>query len=126
MKVFCKTCSEIICIYCQVYGDHVNHCCELITQTAEAGRREVISMSENLGRSKENLLLARQVIIETISAVRHKEEKTIREVTHHFDILRKRVHKRESQLKDMVKCKTSQKILSLEAQERTISDLIDR
>ena len=126
MKVYCKTCSEVICIYCQVYGAHANHCCELISQTAEAGRREVISMSENLGRSKENMLLARQIIIETISAVRHKEEKTIRDVTHHFDAMRKKVHKREGQLKDMIKCKTSQKIVALESQERNLSDLIDR
>ena len=80
MKVYCKTCCQLICIYCQVYGSHANHSCELVSQTAEAGRREVISRSENLDRSKDNLLLARQIIIETISAVRHKEEKTIREV----------------------------------------------
>ncbi|XP_070553174.1 uncharacterized protein [Ptychodera flava] len=123
-KVYCLTDKEIICIYCQVYGKHQGHNCQLIGKVAEEGREVLGNYIEMLSKQRDHMNEARKVITDATFAVRCREEKIMRELTRHFEMLRKKLYKRESQLKTQIKNKTNAKIEVLEKQQRMMSDII--
>ncbi|XP_077984751.1 uncharacterized protein LOC144439343 [Glandiceps talaboti] len=123
-KVYCMTDKEIICIYCQVYGKHRGHDCQLICKVAEEGRQILGNYIEMLSKQRDHMNEARKALTDVTFAVRCREEKLIREVTRHFETLRKKLYRRENHLKSQIKNKTNGKIDTLENQQRTMSDII--
>ncbi|XP_035681865.1 uncharacterized protein LOC118419541 isoform X1 [Branchiostoma floridae] len=125
-KVYCLSDQEIICIYCQVYGKHKGHDCALVKDVAAKERQNLRQLAEALIKHKQQLSEVRRGVHEMCTAVRFKEEKLMREISHHFELLRKRLYKRENQLKAQVKNQTIIRVATLEKQERELSDVVSK
>ncbi|KAI8510496.1 hypothetical protein Bbelb_114120 [Branchiostoma belcheri] len=125
-KVYCLSDQEIICIYCQVYGKHKGHDCALVKDVAAKERQNLRQLAEALIKHKQQLSEVRSAVHEMCTAVRFKEEKLMRDISHHFELLRKRLYKRENQLKAQVKNQTIIRVATLEKQERELSDVVSK
>ncbi|XP_033109888.1 uncharacterized protein LOC117111123 [Anneissia japonica] len=125
-KVYCLTDNEIICIYCQVYGDHEGHECQLISTAAEEGRQVLKQLAEEIMKEREKVTVSKKSIHDTIAAIRFKEEKSMREITHHFEMLRRKLYRRENQVKGKLKNLSTGKVKILEKQKKQLSDMIGR
>lgn len=125
-KVYCLTDSVVICIYCQVYGPHKGHECQLVSQVA-ANNREILSqLQEDLSSQKATLLPAWRHLQEVSNSVQLKEEDLMREVRQHFDVLRRKLCRREKEIASHLKSLTSGKVVVLHKQCRRIGELMDR
>ncbi|XP_071951634.1 uncharacterized protein [Antedon mediterranea] len=125
-KVYCITDNEIICIYCQVYGEHEGHECQLISTAAEEGRQICKQLADEIMKEREKVTLSKKSIHDTVASIRFKEEKSMREITHHFEMLRRKLYRRENQIKGKLKNLSSSKVKSLEKQKKQLSDMIGR
>eukprot|EP00057_Strongylocentrotus_purpuratus_P026118 XP_011680592.1 PREDICTED: uncharacterized protein LOC100887864 isoform X2 [Strongylocentrotus purpuratus] len=125
-KVYCLTDSMVICIYCQVYGPHKGHDCQLVSQVASSNREILAQMQEDLAAQKKILLPAWRQIQDVSNTVQLTEEKMMREVRQHFDILRRKLCRREKEVTGHLKSLTSGKVVVLHKQCRRIGELMDR
>ncbi|XP_054755106.2 uncharacterized protein LOC129261089 [Lytechinus pictus] len=125
-KVYCLTDSMVICIYCQVYGPHKDHECQLVSQVASNNREILAQMQEDLSTQKKILLPAWRQIQDVSNTVQLTEEKLMREVRQHFDVLRRKLCRREKEVTGHLKSLTSGKVVVLHKQCRRIGELMDR
>ncbi|XP_071485390.1 uncharacterized protein [Diadema antillarum] len=125
-KVYCLTDREVICIYCQVYGQHKGHECQLVSQVAASNREVLGQLQDDLSSQKSILLPALKHLQDISSSVQQQEEHIVREIRHHFEMLRRKLCRREKEVIGKLKALTSGKVLLLREQCRHIGGLLDR
>nr|XP_006824940.1 PREDICTED: E3 ubiquitin-protein ligase TRIM23-like [Saccoglossus kowalevskii] len=123
-KVYCITDKQKICIYCQVYGSHQGHECQLLSVVADEKRKNVSSLAETLSKQHDRFCEKRKQLSNAGYAIRFREEKLMREVTRHFEMLRKKLYRRELHLKSLIKNKTNGKMEVLEGKRKKCSEFI--
>ncbi|XP_071498906.1 uncharacterized protein [Diadema antillarum] len=125
-KVYCLTDKEVICIYCQVYGQHKGHECQLVSQVAASNRETLGQLQNDLSAQTAILLPALKHLQDVSSSVQHQEEHIVWEIRHHFEKLRRKLCRREKEVIGKLKALTSGKVLLLREQCRHIGGLLDR
>lgn len=126
LKVYCRTDKCLICIYCQFYGNHVGHECELVTDIATTIREELGSVSEKLGDHLELIKKSRGKVINTKDSVLVTEKYLQDRIGKHIALLHAYMSKGETTLRRAVHDKTNQKIVFLDKQERAMSGIVDK
>ncbi|XP_038056190.1 uncharacterized protein LOC119728174 [Patiria miniata] len=126
MKVFCIQDDHLICIYCQVYGAHQGHQCQLVTILAEESRKTIRSYIERLSIQKDSMVAVSQAVNDATGAVQIKENRLMYEMTQHFELLRRKLYQRENQVKIMLQNRTSAKVMLLDKQKRKLRELISK
>ncbi|XP_022084491.1 uncharacterized protein LOC110975922 [Acanthaster planci] len=126
MKVFCIQDDQLICIYCQVYGSHQGHQCQLVSILAEENRKTIRSFIERLGNQKDSMVAVSQAVTDTAGAVQIKEDRLMYEVTRHFEMLRRKLYQRENQVKILLRNRISAKVMLLDKQKRKLHELISK
>ncbi|XP_071786809.1 uncharacterized protein [Asterias amurensis] len=123
-KVFCLQDELLICIYCQVYGSHQGHQCQLVTVLADESRKMIGSFVERLNEQKDSTVSVSRAVNETVAAVQVKEDRLMYDATRHFEMLRRKLSQRENQVKILLSNRTSAKVMLLDKQKRKLNDLI--
>lgn len=126
LKVYCHTDKCLICVYCQFYGNHVGHECELITDIANTIREDLSSVSGKLGDHYELVKKSRGKVTNTKEAVLATQKYLQYRIDKHVALLHANMSKGETTLRGAVNDKTNQKIAFLENQERAMSGIEDK
>lgn len=126
LKVYCHTDNCLICIYCQVYGKHMGHKCELATSIATTTREELRSLSKKLGDHYDTVKKARRNVIDTRESILNTQQYLRDRIMKHMGVLRACMSRRETVLKCDVDDRTKQKIKPLDEQESMMTEIVNK
>lgn len=126
LKVYCHTDKSLICVYCQVYGSHVGHECEIVTDVASTIREELGSVPEKLSEHLELIAKSKEKVIDAKDSILVTQEYLQDRIGKHMALLHAYMTIGETTLRGAVDDKTNQKIVSLDNQERVMSGIEDK
>lgn len=126
LKVYCYTDNCLICIYCQVYGKHVGHKCELAINIATSTREELRSLSKKLGDHYDTIKKARKKVIDTRESILNTQQYVRNRIMKHMGVLKACISRRETMLKCDVDERTTRKTKPLDEQESLMSEIINK
>lgn len=126
LKVYCHTDNCLICIYCQVYGKHMGHNCELATSIATTTREELRILSKKLGDHYDTVKKARRNVIDAREAILNTQLYLRDRIMKHMGVLRACMSRRETVLKCDVDDRTKQKIKPLDEQESMMTEIVNK
>lgn len=121
LKVYCHTDKSLICVYCQVYGSHVGHECEIVTDVASTIREELGSVPEKLSEHLELIAKSKEKVIDAKDSILVTQEYLQDRIGKHMALLHAYMTIGETTLRGAVDDKTNQKIVSLDNQERSVA-----
>ena len=116
-KVYCRDDKQLICIYCQVYGEHKGHDCVLAAEAVEEQHEAIEEYVDTLQSKQDELQQAYRKIDDTAVAIKAKEIETVHAVREHFEEIMAAVLQRKQALITRAKMMSAQKIKQLAQQK---------
>ncbi|XP_062500833.1 uncharacterized protein LOC134178065 isoform X2 [Corticium candelabrum] len=125
-KVYCRDDKRLICIYCQVYGEHKGHDCVLAAEAVVEQHHAIEDHLRTLRSRHDELQRAFRRIEGTAVAVRAKEIETVHTVREHFEELMAAFLQRRQALITRTKVVSAQKVKQLVRQKAAITHILTR
>ncbi|XP_048589271.1 uncharacterized protein LOC5506775 isoform X2 [Nematostella vectensis] len=123
-KVYCYDDQVLICIYCQIYGKHQGHRCDLASRLATNVREELSKITVQIEEEHEKIVMARRAIEARKEAITQKKEALGQKIAHQASGIRTVVNKIESDLRLKLGMLTQAKLEVLEKQNRSLCQVI--
>ncbi len=121
MKIYCFTCSCLICRDCTIDKDHSGHNHELIKSTAPETKEKLIQHLDPLKKVKVSLSHAVEEIQTTKSEIEAQGKSVANEIKSSFTEYHKIVDKRKQELLKEAAVKVTEKLDHLSVQEKSLS-----
>lgn len=116
-KVYCRNDKRLICIYCQVYGEHKGHDCVLAAEAVVEQHQAIEEHMRALQCKQTELHQAYRKIEDTTVAIKAKEIETVHTVREHFEQIMAAFLRRRQALITRAKVMSAQKIKQLSQQK---------
>ncbi|XP_065189988.1 uncharacterized protein LOC135820872 [Sycon ciliatum] len=125
-KIYCRTCSALVCIYCQLHGIHQQHECVLVREHALSERVRLDRMCTAVEQRKQQWLQAYGGVMDMAESVRHSGSRLEDELAEHFRCLRHQLEQRESALRQVLRVFIDERLETLNEQAGNLSALSNR
>lgn len=117
-RIYCRDCKTLICAYCQLYGDHSGHECDIATEAAKPSIENLKKAKERLMSDFDNLSQGETVVTTAIVKLEKNREKCERKVKRYFDGFIGRLKRRRDDLLLDIGSWTEDQLFVLDAQLR--------
>lgn len=97
-RIYCRDCRSLICAYCQLYGDHKGHECEIATEAAKPSVESLKRAKEKLGKDFDDLTEGESAVSAAIVKLEKNRERCEKKVRHYFNRFIGRLRRRRDDL----------------------------
>lgn len=115
-RIYCRDCRALVCAYCQLYGDHKDHNCEIATEAAKPSVESLKEAKEKLVSDFEELLQGEKVVTSAIVKLEKNRERCEKKVKHYFNRFIGRLKRRRDDLLLDIGSWTEDQMFVLDAQ----------
>ena len=115
-RIYCRDCKTLICAYCQLYGDHKEHNCEIATEAAKPSVESLKEAKEKLMSDFEELTQGETVVTSAIVKLERNRERCERKVKRYFNRFIGRLKRRKDDLLLDIGSWTEDQMFVLDAQ----------
>ena len=115
-RIYCRDCRELICAYCQLYGDHKEHSCDIATEAAKPSVENLKEAKERLVSDFDELTHGESAVSSAIVKLERNRERCERKVKRYFNRFIGRLKRRRDDLLLDIGSWTEDQMFVLDAQ----------
>lgn len=120
-RVYCNDCRDLVCAYCQLYGDHKSHSCVIASEAAQPSVEALKTSAMGLAGTFEELSKGEAEVKLAIGKLEKQKKKSETKVRRYFGgLLDKLVNRRDDLLAEMARWSEDQMYI-LQAQHGSLT-----
>lgn len=84
-RIYCSDCKMLICAYCQLYGEHKEHTCEIATDAAKPAVDRLKEARDQLTRDMEDVTNGEEAVRSVIDKIELDKIQSQRKIKRYFN-----------------------------------------